>query len=224
MDDVTFEDLLVRAREIAARPGRHVLGVCGTPGAGKTTLAVQLARALAAGPVPPGCDEGWVAHVPMDGYHLADVELERVGRRDAKGAPDTFDSDGFAALLERWHAALPGEVVYAPMFERDIEQPIAGAIPVRSDVRLVVTEGNYLLLDGPGWERARGSMDEVWFCDVPDDERRERLVERHVRFGKTPQEAADWVRSVDEPNARMVLATAVRADLMVPVAVVPPLA
>ncbi|MCL8025575.1 nucleoside/nucleotide kinase family protein [Nocardioides bruguierae] len=223
-DDVTFEDLLARARALVARPGRHVLGVAGTPGAGKSTLAVQLVRALAAGPVPEGCTDGWVAHVPMDGYHLADVELERIGRRDAKGAPDTFDAHGFAALLERIRAPREGEVVYAPTFERELEQPIAGAVPVQPECRLAVTEGNYLLLDGAGWERARAAMDEVWFCAVPDDERRARLVERHVRFGKTREEAVAWVASVDEPNARLVLDTAPRADLVVPVAVVPPLA
>ncbi|TIC81565.1 nucleoside/nucleotide kinase family protein [Nocardioides sp. GY 10127] len=222
-DPLTFEALLDRARGLVAAPGRHVLGVAGTPGAGKSTLAVQLVRALAAGPVPAGCEEGWVAHVPMDGYHLADVELERLGRRGAKGAPDTFDAHGFAALLERVRAPREGEVVYAPMFERDLEQPIAGAMPVLPACRLAVTEGNYLLLDGPGWERARAAMDEVWFCEVPEAERAARLLERHVRFGKTREEALAWIAAVDDPNAALILATAGRADLTVPVAVVPPL-
>lgn len=216
----TFADLVERARGLV-RPGhRAVLGIAGSPGAGKTTLARALVDALTAHP-QPGADQGtWVAHVPMDGYHLADVELARLGRSGRKGAPDTFDAAGYAALLQRLRDALAtperrDEVVYAPAFDRDIEQPIAGSIPVAPACRLVVTEGNYLLLDDEPWRRVREQLDEVWFCELDDAERRRRLVRRHVRFGKAPDAAESWVLGTDEPNAKLVSASRSRADLLI---------
>ena len=208
LDD--FDAVVRRAGAVAARGGRRLIGVAGTPGAGKTTLAAALVRALNRdSPVGPS----WAVHVPMDGFHLADVELGRLGRLGRKGAPDTFDADGYAALLERIRVA--DETVYAPAFDRDVEQPVAGAIPVLPESRLVVTEGNYLLLDEPGWRRARAALDEVWFCELDDDERRRRLVDRHVRFGKTLPEAQAWVADVDEPNAVAISATRPAADAVV---------
>jgi pantothenate kinase len=206
--------LLDRARALATRSERAVLGIVGPPGAGKTTLAEQLVAGLVGQP-PPGCGPDWVVHVPLDGYHLADVELTRLGRLDRKGAPDTFDPAGYAALLDRLRSG-SCETVYAPAFDRTIEQPVAGSIPVHPAARLVVTEGNYLLLDTPAWVRVRERLDEVWFSDVDPEERVRRLVARHVRFGKTPEHAAAWVQQVDEPNAALVEATRVRADLVVP--------
>jgi pantothenate kinase len=212
--------LLDRARALV-RPGRcAVLGVVGSPGSGKSTLAEALVRALAAEAAPAGAaGEGpWVVHLPMDGYHLADVELRRLGRLSRKGAPDTFDPAGYAALLRRVRADAP-ELVYAPAFDRTIEQPVAGSIPVPPSARLVVTEGNYLLLDDPGWRPVRALLDDVWFCDVDEQVRLARLVARHTRYGKAPAEAVAWVERVDQPNARLVEATRERADLLVPDAV-----
>ena len=128
----------------------------------------------------------------MDGFHLADAELERLGRRDRKGAIDTFDAYGYLAVLQRIRAQT-GEVVYAPAFDRHIEQPIAGSIAVPPDARLVVTEGNYLLDDDPPWPSVRKLLSEVWFIDVPREERHRRLVARHVEFGKSPEQAEAWV-------------------------------
>ena len=156
----------------------------------------------------------------MDGYHLADVELERLGLRHAKGAPDTFDAAGYVALLARLRprdgGAREDGVVYAPAFERTLEQPLAGAIPVLPAARLVVTEGNYLLLDTGRWPAVRPLLDEVWFCALRDDVRLARLHTRHVTFGKAPDEAVAWVAAVDEPNAVLIEATRDRADLIVP--------
>ncbi|MFJ9035199.1 nucleoside/nucleotide kinase family protein [Streptomyces sp. NPDC102406] len=200
------EELAARARTLAATGSRRVLGVAGPPGAGKSTLAGALVRAL----------DGLAVLVPMDGFHLADAELARLGRADRKGAPDTFDAHGYAALLARLRAPRPGETVYAPSFERDLEQPLAGALPVEPDVPLVVTEGNYLLLDEEPWStRVRPLLDEVWWVSVDDALRVERLTARHVAFGKSPSAARDWVLRSDEANARRVAPGRERADLVV---------
>jgi len=176
-------------------PAVRLLGLTGAPGVGKSTLAAALGLPV----------------VPMDGFHYADVELARRGLRARKGAPDTFDAPGYAALLRRVRA---GEAdLVAPMFERDLEQPLAGAIAV-PPTGTVLTEGNYLLLDEPRWRAARAEVEVVWHLHVDDGVRRARLIERHERFGKTPQEARAWVARVDEPNARLVAAAADRADLV----------
>lgn len=208
MNIEAFDDLLKRATALV-RPGRRaVLGIAGSPGAGKSTLAERLVRALN-GEGPP-----WAAYVPLDGFHLADVELDRLGRRDRKGAPDTFDAAGYAALLRRLHEEQDG-IVYAPGFERVLEQPIAGAVPVLPEARLIVTEGNYLLLtDGP-WARVRPQLDEVWFCETDEDERVRRLIARHERFGKDHDTAVAWVLGTDQRNAELVAGTRDRADLVV---------
>ena len=215
----TFPELVARVRALAVPGRRALLGVVGSPGSGKSTLTEMLLAALRADP-PPGEGPDWVAHVPMDGYHLADVELERLGRRQAKGAPDTFDAGGYVALLARLRARDPADaVVYAPAFERTLEQPLAGAIPVPAAARLVLTEGNYLLLDSGRWPAVAPLLDEVWFCALRDDVRLQRLLARHVAFGKPPDAARAWVAAVDEPNAALIEATRARADLVVPSAV-----
>jgi pantothenate kinase len=201
---MTFAELVERARVLASGPGRAVLGITGSPGAGKSTLAAALLGKLGSG----------VAHVPMDGFHLADVALTALGRLDAKGAPDTFDDGGYVALLRRLRADAE-DVIYAPMFERDLEQPLAGAIAVPRSARLVVTEGNYLL----HWPDVHAELDEVWFCDPDPAVRMQRLVARHVAFGKEADRAASWVGAVDVPNAELVEATRDRADLIVPATV-----
>lgn len=212
---LTFDDLLPRARALTGGGRRAILGIAGGPGAGKTTLAEHLVAALNADGPP------WVAHVPMDGFHLADAELDRLGRRDRKGAPDTFDAAGYAALLRRLREDTD-EVVYAPGFERVLEQPLAGAIPVPPAARLVVTEGNYLLLREGSWARVRLCLDEVWFCELDEEERVRRLVARHEEFGKDRAAAVAWVRGTDQRNADLVAATRDRADLVVPPGALPP--
>ncbi|AYY15586.1 nucleoside/nucleotide kinase family protein [Actinobacteria bacterium YIM 96077] len=200
-----FEDLADRLlRRRSGDTARVVVGVVGVPGAGKSTFTEALDRTL--GSV--------AASVPMDGYHLADVELERLGLRDRKGAPETFDAYGYVALLARIRAR-PAHVVYAPGFERELEQPIAGAIPIGPEPDVVITEGNYLLLDRPEWRDVRSCLDEVWFVHTDDETRMRRLVDRHVRFGKSPEFATRWVERVDAPNARMIQETRDKADVLV---------
>jgi pantothenate kinase len=223
-----FDALLARARELVVPGRRALLGIAGSPGAGKSTLATALVDTLAEQPPPPAGSgsgrpagaEPWAAAVPMDGFHLADIELARLGLAGRKGAPDTFDSAGYAALLHRLRSPQPG-IIYAPAFDRTVEQPIAGSLPVGPDCLLIVTEGNYLLLDTPTWRAARAELDEVWFCEVGEVERRRRLIRRHVEFGKEPAAAQAWVRGIDEPNAVLVAATAHRADLLVAASAVP---
>jgi pantothenate kinase len=204
--DVTSFDELADRAESFVRPGaRALLGISGAPGAGKTTLADALLTRLSARGVV-------VAHVPMDGFHLADVTLTEQGRLASKGAIETFDRDGYLALLRRLRVELDHDV-YAPDFERTLEQPIAGAITVRPDTVIVVTEGNYLL--NPTWVDVRQALDEVWFVDLADDVRRERLVRRHAEFGKSEPDARAWVERVDEPNARQIIACRGSADVVV---------
>ncbi|WP_433717456.1 nucleoside/nucleotide kinase family protein [Actinoplanes sp. CA-051413] len=211
---VTFEGLVDRARALVRDGRRAILGIAGAPGAGKTTLAEELVAALAktAGPE-------WVTHVPMDGFHLADVELERLGNRDRKGAPDTFDPLGYAALLRRLREDTD-EMIYAPGFERVIEQPVAGTIGVPRATRLIVSEGNYLLVPTGGWEQVRPLLDEVWYADLDQQSRLRRLIDRHRRFGKNEHDAARWATGTDERNATVIAATRDRADLLVPAALI----
>lgn len=182
---------------------RKLLGLVGAPGAGKSTLALALLHAV-------GADRAQV--VPMDGFHLANVELQRLGRAGRKGAPDTFDSAGYVALLQRLREQRPdGDIVYAPEFRREIEEPIAGAIAVLPSTQLVITEGNYLLHDVGPWAGAAAMLDEVWYVDIDDAVREQRLVQRHQQFGRSAEAARDWVASTDAPNARLIAATRARA-------------
>lgn len=231
--------LVGTARRASGAQGaaRVLVGIVGAPGAGKSTLAADVLAALATDSDPggvaaptgtaparrradaPGVPDVRAVVVPMDGYHLADAELGRLGRRDRKGAPDTFDAHGYVALLERLRTPRPGVTVYAPAFDREIEEPVAGSIPVAPEVELVLTEGNYLLLgdelDHGRWSPVRELLDEVWFVELPDETRVERLVARHVRHGKAPAAARDWVLGSDEANARLVASTRDRADVVV---------
>jgi pantothenate kinase len=195
---------LARVRELLKDGRRKLLGLVGPPGAGKSTLALALHHAF------PEVSQV----VPMDGYHLAHVELQRLGRAERKGAPDTFDSAGYAALLERLRQQSPDETVYAPEFRREIEEPVAGAIPVFPRTRLVITEGNYLLLNRGNWAGVAALLDEVWYVEVDDALRTDRLTQRHEQFGRSRQAAMDWVAGTDDPNARLIATTRPRASVV----------
>ena len=199
------------ARLVADAAGgrRRILGIAGPPGAGKTTLVSAVLSAAATDPRLAGR----IAHVPMDGFHLPNATLDALGRRGRKGAPDTFDAQGYAAVLAAVRAT-PRAVVQAPAFDHAIGEPEAGAIRVGPDADLVVTEGNYLLLDDPAWRPVRQWLDETWFCALADSHRRDRLVARHVAAGREPDDARNWVAGSDEANARLVSPGAALADLV----------
>jgi pantothenate kinase len=199
----TLDDLGSLATGLLGR-GRRLVGVAGPPGAGKSTLAASLVDQL--GEVAAG--------VPLDGFHLADVQLARLGLLERKGAPETFDAWGYAALLARLRER-PPQTVYAPGFERRLEQPLAAAIAVEHSVEVLVAEGNYLLLDRPEWVAVREQLDEVWYVVADESLRLERLLARHIEFGKSEAAARAWVQRVDEPNGRLVEASRGRADRQV---------
>ncbi|MFP3467389.1 nucleoside/nucleotide kinase family protein [Leifsonia sp. SIMBA_070] len=206
-DDV--DALARRALALVPADGRAIVGIAGSPGSGKTTLARAVAdRANRM------AGDGTAVHLPMDGFHLANATLDLLGRHGRKGALDTFDGWGFVALLQR----ILGErdhIVYAPAFERIVDEPVAGSIPVPPGARLVIAEGNYLLVDQDPWSRIPSLLAESWFVATPEEERMRRLVDRHTRHGRTPEAAAVWARDVDGANAALIEPTASRASLVV---------
>ncbi|WP_277959384.1 nucleoside/nucleotide kinase family protein [Frigoribacterium faeni] len=185
---------------------RTLIGVAGEPGGGKSTVAAAVVEGLTRVGVR-------AVVVPMDGFHLAGATLARLGRLDRKGAIDTFDADGYLALLERLRSR--SGTVWAPEYVRGVEESIGGAVEVDPSVEVVVSEGNYLLAELTPWPAVRATFDEVWFVDTPAERRRRWLVARHVRFGMTPGAAEAWAAGPDEANARLVRATRARADVVV---------
>lgn len=205
--ELTEADALVAAIKLADSPGRSLLGVTGPPGAGKSTYAEQLVDAV-------NHAGRSAVLVPMDGFHLAHSALVSLGLADIKGAPETFDAAGYLDLLRRIRE--PGEeTVWAPRFDRSIEDAIAASIPIQPTVDLVVTEGNYLLLPQGQWWLVRLQLDECWFIDVEDVERRRRLQSRHEQFGRTSDEAAERALGSDEANAVLVSRTRDQADAVI---------
>lgn len=204
---ITTHEAIERARALASRGRRTLLGITGPPGGGKSTLARAIADELG--------DRARL--VGMDGFHLAQAELVRLGRRDRMGALDTFDGAGYVALLKRLRDA-GEEVVYAPDFRREIEEPIAGAVAVPRDVPMVITEGNYLLVDSGPWAQVRELLDEAWYVEQDEETRLRLLIARHIEFGKEPDFAREWVMRSDQRNAELVETTRARADALVRIA------
>lgn len=202
MQILNIEDLHGRLRTLEAETSERVLvGITGEPGVGKTTLAESLL----------GPAVGWV---PMDGFHLSNNVLEQLGLRARKGAPETFDAHGYAALLRRLRHETQFPV-YAPVYDRAASAAIAAGTAITPEHRVVLSEGNYLLLDTDPWAELRDIFDEIWYLQLDDDVRRERLLARHIASGKTSAAAHDWVEHVDQVNAARVRETIGRADLIV---------
>ena len=195
-----------RITDLLASGRRRILGIVAAPGAGKSTLAQAIATQFGQA----------VQVVPMDGFHLANSELLRLGRRGRKGAPDTFDAAGYVNLMRRLKAQAPDEVVYAPDYRREVEEAIAGAIAVFPTTQLIVTEGNYLLLANSPWWQIKPLLDLSVFIDVPRELVRARLTHRHAEEGLFSEERnREHIERVDLANYDLVHRSRPRADLAI---------
>lgn len=202
----SLEAALVRVIDLTKNTDKRVIiGLIGKPGAGKSTLSSYLIKNL---------PKETTALVPMDGYHLSNAQLKILGRASRKGAPDTFDSNGYAELLKRMKTNMNDEI-YFPIFHREIEESIAAEGVVHPHTTLVLTEGNYLLVESDGWAGVADSLTESWFVDVNNDKRMARLVARHVKYGKSHQAAHAWANGTDQRNAELVETTRAKADVVI---------
>lgn len=191
-----MKELLDQVARLGA--GRRLVAIVGAPGSGKSTLAARLVAAV------PGA-----VLVPMDGFHLDNRLLDQDGLRARKGAPETFDAQGFVALIRRLKQG--GDVVY-PLFDRDRDLAIAGAGRVDAATGPVVVEGNYLLLDRAPWRDLAGLWDLSVMLDVPAKELRARLAARWQGLGKSPAEVTAHLEN-DLGNAKTVAGQSLPADL-----------
>jgi pantothenate kinase len=204
---IGFSQATERAVVLASRPARTLLGIAGAPGSGKSTLAEAIAREV-----------GEPARiVGMDGFHLAQGRLAELDRLSRLGAVDTFDAAGFVSLVHRLRDAGEG-TVYAPEFRREVEEATAGVVPIEPEVRLVIVEGNYLLLSEPPWDELRRLLDEIWYVERDEESRLGDLIARHMLYGKSEDEARNWARGSDEVNAEVVSGSRHRADFIVSLA------
>ncbi len=184
-------------------PARLVVGLVGAPGSGKSTIAAELEDQLK----EVGLFAGLVA---MDGFHLSNTVLDELGRHERKGAPDTFDVEGYLAILDRVRAEGAKQVL-VPVYRRDLHEPVAAGRIVAGP-GVVLTEGNYLALETRGWGAVRERIDLLIHIDVPEEVLVPRLINRHEDFGKNELDAGHWVRTVDLPNARLIATSVHRCD------------
>lgn len=201
MRQITPDHLAAWIIDRASEHTRFLFGISGPPGSGKSTLAARLASELAA-PV-----------VPMDGFHLPNSVLSQRGLRDVKGAPETFDANGFVEVVRKLRAAETD--VSAPLFDRSLDRSIGGAIQVGRSESIVLIEGNYLLLGRPPWDELRHLLNAIAHLEVPRELLRDRLVSRHVAHGRSVDEATRFVEESDLTNAALVKNASARADLVV---------
>lgn len=199
----TAEEIAARIVEGAHGLRRIIIALAGPPGAGKSTLSERLLAVLPAGEA---------ALVPMDGFHFDNGVLDRMGLRNRKGAPETFDCAGLAATLRR--IRLGERDVAVPIFDREADLARAGAAIVAADTRFVLVEGNYLLLDRTPWSEITPLFDLTIFIDVPLIELERRLLARWRDLGRSPEAVRAWVEGNDLPNARLVIEGSRQADIV----------
>ena len=202
----SIDEALSRIKDLALKhSGRFIIGIVGKPGAGKSTLTSHLIENL---------PKDSVSLVPMDGYHLSNLQLKNLGLSDRKGAFNTFDSNGYVSLLKRINIETDQDIYY-PVFHREIEESYAADGVVLANTKIVLTEGNYLLFDKAGWEKVAAELTEIWYININDDVRIDRLVKRHEFYGKDKESALNWATGTDEINAKIVESTAVKADVII---------
>ena len=202
----SIDEALSRIKDLALKhSGRFIIGIVGKPGAGKSTLTSHLIENL---------PKDSVSLVPMDGYHLSNLQLKNLGLTDRKGAFNTFDSNGYVSLLKRINTETDQDIYY-PVFHREIEESYAADGVVLANTKIVLTEGNYLLFDKAGWEKVAAELTEIWYININDDVRIDRLVKRHEFYGKDKESAFNWATGTDEINAKIVESTAARADVII---------
>ena len=205
-----FECLDSLARELCRqlRPGRNIVGIAGPPGSGKSTLAQKLVAYLT------DVLDIHSAYLPMDGFHFSNEILRQKQLLDRKGAPETFDVNGYLDLLQRLRAKV-NYSLFAPTYSRSLHEPIAAAIEIKPDTQIIVTEGNYLAANNGGWENVREMLDILWYLDTDVSLLRDRLIARQMAGGRSEELATRWFTEVDSPNANMVQKTKSEADALI---------
>lgn len=201
---LTLRSLAEMAWLLTTDRPRTLLGIAGPPGAGKSTFARALVEEIGEG----------AAYLPLDGFHLSNDQLERLSLTSRKGSEPSFDVRGYVALLTRVLDDT-GHDIYVPDYDRTLHEPVAARHRVPPTARIVVTEGNYLACDLPGWREARELMGECWYVAAPAEVRQQRLIERQLTGGRTADGAAAWVATNDGPNGDLVEKSRHRCDRIV---------
>ncbi len=203
--EITQEEAKAIVVECAKKSNRTIIGIVGKPGGGKSTLSKYLLK---------GMDPTTVSVVPMDGFHLSNKVLKELGRTDRKGAPDTFDVNGFTALIKRIKLD-SSDPIYYPVFDRSIEESIAAQGVVYPSTRVVIVEGNYLMHNKDGWQEISPLLDQSWYAFLDEDIRISRLISRHIAFGKDPESAKAWAKGSDQINADLIETGVGRCDFLI---------
>ena len=206
MQALGFSELVPWIQAKAHNSNRILIGLAGPPACGKSTLARNLCSTL------NNIAAGTAAIVGLDGFHYDDLLLAQLGLSQRKGAPETFDVAGYRTLLQRLRANHE-EWIAAPLFDRSIEIARAGAVRIRQSVNIVITEGNYLLLNLPEWQEAREHLDATIWLDVLQDTLIERLRQRWHEHGRSPEEAEAWISGNDLPNIIRVQDQSLAGDI-----------
>lgn len=192
-------------RVIELSGSRKIIAVSGPPASGKSTVAEAVVTSLTA-------IGKTAALVPMDGFHLGNALIEKAGTLARKGAPETFDADGFVHLISR--IASGTDTVYAPVFDRSRDIAVAGAQLVPNNAEFVIVEGNYLMLNAAPWDQLRQFWTLSVAITVPMDVLEQRLMDRWAHYGMASDEALIKVQGNDLRNAKMVLHNSAPSDLM----------